>query len=208
MVSTSRCTRQGVLPEPGARHTIVSAGDGRRAPVPTESQVSFQRVYRRMRFGPPIVVVSGLPRSGTSMTMRMLVAGGMQAVTDGRRAADEDNPNGYFEEEKVKDLAQDPDKGWLRHARGKAVKIVSSLLPHLPDSNNYKVLFMQRDLHEVLASQSKMLQHRGETSDTGDDRMLELFRVHLASVQGMLRSRPCFEVHEIEYAAVVQDARV
>jgi sulfotransferase family protein len=169
--------------------------------------MSFQRMYRRLRFGPPVVVVSGLPRSGTSMTMRMLVAGGMPVVTDGRRAADEDNPTGYFEEEKVKDLALDPDKGWLRRARGKAVKVVSSLLPHLPDSNNYKVLFMHRDLHEVLASQSKMLEHRGETSDTGDDRMLELFRGHLVAVQAMLRTRPCFEVREIEYAAVVRDAR-
>lgn len=170
--------------------------------------MSLRRAFRRLCFGEPIVVVSGLPRSGTSMAMRMLAAGGMPLVTDGRRGADEDNPRGYFEEERIKNLAQDPDLGWLRQCRGKAIKIISHLLESLPDSNNYKVLFVNRDMHEVLASQAKMLARRGETSDTSDERMLENFRQHLVQVKAMIRSRPCFEMCEIAYAEVLEQPRL
>ena len=99
-------------------------------------------LYRRLRYGRPIVVVSGLPRSGTSMAMKMLEAGGLPVVTDGLRAADEDNPKGYYEDERVKDLHQAADKGWLRNARGRVVKIISFLLKSLPADNNYQVVFM------------------------------------------------------------------
>ncbi len=167
----------------------------------------FNRFYRRLRYGEPIVVVSGLPRSGTSMAMRMLEAGGMALVMDGIRAADEDNPAGYFEEERVKDLAREQDKTWLRASRGKAIKIIASLLEHLPDSNNYQVLFMNRDLREVLASQAKMLARRNETSTTKDERMTELFEQHLVRVKSMVRSRPCFELCEIEYKDVLENPR-
>ena len=122
----------------------------------------FPGLVRRLRYGPPIVVVSGLPRSGTSMAMKMLEAGGLAVVTDNVRAADDDNPRGYYEDERVKDLARDANRAWLRDARGKAIKIISFLLKDLPPDNNYKVLFMERDLGEVLASQQKMLDHRGE----------------------------------------------
>ncbi|MGH7803183.1 MAG: hypothetical protein ACREQJ_02445, partial [Candidatus Binatia bacterium] len=87
-----------------------------------------------------IIVVSGLPRSGTSMAMRMLAAGGMAIVSDGIRGADEDNPNGYFEDERVKALAKAPDKSWVAsEASGKALKVVSLLLQHLPATNRYRV---------------------------------------------------------------------
>ena len=119
-------------------------------------------LYRRVRYGPPIVVVSGLPRSGTSMAMKMLEAGGLSVVTDGLRAADEDNPKGYYEDERVKDLHQAADKAWLRDARGKVVKIISFLLKSLPAENNYQVLFMHRNLREIVSSQNKMLVRRGE----------------------------------------------
>ncbi len=128
----------------------------------------FPGLVRRLRYGPPIVVVSGLPRSGTSMAMKMLEAGGLAIVTDNVRAADDDNPRGYYEDERVKDLARDANREWLRDARGKAIKIISFLLKDLPPDNNYKVLFMERDLGEVLASQQKMLDHRGEDSATED----------------------------------------
>ncbi len=121
----------------------------------------LEGLYRRLRFGKPIVVVSGLPRSGTSMTMKMLEAGGVPIVTDGKRTADESNPKGYFEFEPVMRLHEDPDKRWLVEARGKAVKIISFLLASLPETHNYKVIFMHRDLYEVMASQSKMLEQRG-----------------------------------------------
>ena len=93
---------------------------------------TLQRIYRRFRHGEPIVVVSGLPRSGTSMAMRMLEAAGVSIVVDGVREADEDNPKGYFELERVKDLAQENDWGWLQDARGKAIKVISFLLRFLP----------------------------------------------------------------------------
>jgi hypothetical protein len=164
-------------------------------------------MYRRLRFGAPIVVVSGLPRSGTSMTMRMLAAGGMPVVSDDIRVADEDNPKGYFEVERVKALAQEKDKAWLREARGKAIKIISYLLQSLPDANDYQVLFMNRDLHEVLASQAKMLARRGETSDTSDERMLQGFEQHQARVKAMLQMQPHFTVLEINYRDVLEDPR-
>src|ERR671918_231313 len=98
---------------------------------------AVQNLYRRVRYGKPIVVVSGLPRSGTSMAMKMLEAGGLSIVTDGLRMADEDNPKGYYEDERVKRLHKDEDKAWLRGARGKVVKIISFLLKSLPLELNY-----------------------------------------------------------------------
>src|SRR5688572_29274329 len=114
--------------------------------VPKVLRLSAKRVpgyVRRWRYGQPIVVVSGLPRSGTSMAMKMLEAGGLVVVTDNVRTADDDNPRGYYEDERVKDLARDANRTWLRDARGKAIKIISFLLKDLPPDNNYKVLFME-----------------------------------------------------------------
>ena len=161
------------------------------------------RLYRRARYGAPIVVVSGLPRSGTSMLMKMLEAGGMAVVSDGQRSADQDNPKGYFEDERVKRLAQDPDKAWLRSARGKALKIISYLLKELPPDHNYKVVFVRRDLREVLASQTKMLARRGEAAETPDERMMELFENDLWRAIYLVKHRPQFETLEVGYAEVV-----
>src|SRR3569833_79554 len=106
-----------------------------------------------------ITVVSGLPRSGTSMMMQMLAAGGMPMLTDGVRGPDPDNPRGYFAFGPVKRTPQ--DARWLAGAPGKAVKVVHSLLPALPGGYEYRVLFMLRDMHEVLASQDTMLRRLG-----------------------------------------------
>ena len=102
-----------------------------------------------------VTVVSGLPRSGTSLMMQMLVAGGLSPLTDGVRAADENNPRGYFEHERIKRLAEEND--WLGEARGKVLKIVAPLIPSLPSAERYRVVFMERDLDEVLSSQWAML---------------------------------------------------
>src|SRR5438105_9566801 len=99
-------------------------------------------LFRPFR-GRPIVVVSGLPRSGTSMAMRMLEAGGVPLLTDRQRPADEDNPHGYYEYEPVKTLAEQRDLAWLKQAEGRAVKIVSSLLTWLPEGHRYRVIFMR-----------------------------------------------------------------
>ena len=160
-----------------------------------------------MRYGEPIVVVSGLPRSGTSMAMKMLEAGGLVVQTDGLRTADDDNPKGYFEHERVKELANETDKSWLGAARGKAIKVISYLLKDLPASYNYRVIFLRRDLVEVLASQSKMLANRGEAQAEDDARMTQLFEDHLWKAQYLLRSAPQFEVLSLDYRAVVAAPR-
>src|SRR4026209_2745330 len=108
---------------------------------------ALARFVRRLRYGRPIVVVSGLPRSGTSMMMQMLQAGGLEILTDAVRTPDGSNPKGYFEFEAVKDLDKGQAPAWLAGARGKAVKIVSSLVRWLPESNDYQVIFMQRNLN-------------------------------------------------------------
>lgn len=152
------------------------------------------------------MVVSGLPRSGTSMAMKMLEAGGLRVMTDGLRAADEDNPKGYYEDERVKDLHQEVDKAWLREARGKAIKIISFLLKSLPPDNNYKVLFVHRDLREIVASQNKMLVRRGEASDTPDERAVALLEEQVREARFFWR-RPHFEVLELHYKETLQNPR-
>lgn len=141
------------------------------------------------------------------MTMKMLDAVGLGTVVDGIREADEDNPKGYFEDERVKDLHKAGDKNWVRAARGKALKVISWLLKDLPDENYYKVIFMRRNLKEVLASQKKMLDRRGEISETSDERMIEIYKDHLWKVNYLFKHRPNFEAIDIEYAAVISDPR-
>lgn len=167
--------------------------------------MSFQRVYRRLRYGEPVVVVSGLPRSGTSMMMQMLAAGGVPVIADDLRQADESNPQGYYELERVKELDKGGDTGWIRDARGHAVKIIAYLLRFLPQDLNYRVVFMLRDLDEVLASQAKMLVARGENSESEDERMRRLFAGHLAQSRRLLRDRSCFQSVELQYGAVLSD---
>jgi hypothetical protein len=141
------------------------------------------------------------------MAMKMLDAGGLPLVTDGVRTADEDNPKGYYEFEPVKDLKDNADKSWLREVRGKGIKIISFLLDALPPENNYKILFMRRNLEEILASQTKMLDRRGESSQTEDARMMELWDAHLEKVFFQLRFRPWFETLELEYTRVLSAPR-
>jgi hypothetical protein len=162
-------------------------------------------MFRKFRYGEPIVVVSGLPRSGTSMAMRMLEAAGLSIIVDGIREADEDNPKGYFELERVKDLAQENDWDWLQGARGKAIKIISYLLKELPDDHNYKVLFMRRDLREVLASQAKMLERRGESNESDDERMVELYENDLWKANYLLKNNSHFDALMIGYRDVLDD---
>ncbi|MBT6051198.1 MAG: sulfotransferase family protein, partial [Candidatus Scalindua sp.] len=128
-----------------------------------------------------ITIVSGLPRSGTSMMMQILESGGMKIVTDNIRKANEDNPYGYYEYEKVKEIKE--DTGWLKETRGKAFKMVSQLLYDLPSDENFKVIFMKRKMNEILASQSKMLERMGSRKDgTSDVKMGEFFNKHLLKV--------------------------
>ena len=168
---------------------------------------TVSRFVRRLSHGEPLIVVSGLPRSGTSMAMKMLEAGGVSLVEDSIRTADEDNPRGYYEDERVKDLAQMNDKSWLREARGKGIKIISHLLRELPTDNNYKVLFIRRSLDEVLASQAKMLVRRGEETTTDDTTMRELFEGDLWRALYQLKRGPHFEFLELEHRAFLDDPK-
>ena len=164
-----------------------------------------RRLTRRSR-GEPIVVVSGLPRSGTSMMMRMLEAGGLAILSDGERAADIDNPKGYFELERIKNLEKETDKSYLRAARGKAVKVISFLIKDLPDENDYRVLFMRRDLDEVLASQQKMIDRLGSADAEAEAAaMKEAFRNDIARVRVLCRTRPNFELIELRYQEAIAD---
>ncbi len=151
------------------------------------------------RGGPQaVIVVSGLPRSGTSMMMKMLAEGGLPVLTDSIRSADEDNPNGYFELEQVKQLAEG-QKAWLANANHKLVKVISALLEHLPPEHHYKVLFMERQIPEILASQRKMLDRRQETSAISDAEMEAQFREHLKGIKYWLARQPNMEVMYVDY---------
>ena len=153
-----------------------------------------------------IVVVSGLPRSGTSMMMKTLEAGGLVAMTDSIRTADDDNPKGYYEFERVKQLDKG-DTAWLPEAQGKVVKVISALLKHLPGDYQYKVIFMHRHLDEILASQKKMLLNRGEDPNkASDDELRKLFEKHKASVISWLHTQPNIELLDIDYGDFLQDA--
>ncbi|MEW6128835.1 MAG: sulfotransferase domain-containing protein [Acidobacteriota bacterium] len=145
-----------------------------------------------------IIVVSGLPRSGTSMMMKMLVEGGLEAVTDNLRTADEDNPKGYYELEKVKQL--DKDNSWVSECQGKVIKVISMLLKPLPKDYHYKIIFMRRKMEEILASQRQMLIRRGQPTDTiADDKMAAMFNKHLQDIENFIASQPNMACLYISY---------
>lgn len=157
---------------------------------------------------PWVTVVTGLPRSGTSMMMQVVAAGGVPVLTDGVRAADEDNPRGYFELEAVKRLRAGPPppvEGWL----GRAVKVVIPLLYELPVGPPYRVVAMHRAVGEVLASQSVMLARRGRDgmqASAGDDAALAaVFEAEWRRAEAWLRSRPDAEFATLDYDRVVQN---
>jgi hypothetical protein len=152
----------------------------------------------------PIYVVSGLPRSGTSMMMKMLEAGGLKPVTDGIRSADSDNPKGYYELEAVKRTKD--DSSWVPGARGKVVKVISQLLADLPDSESYKIVFMRRNLDEVLASQKKMLENRAEDNKSTDSDMKSTFASHVEEVESWMRTAPNVEVLFVSYNRMQSEA--
>jgi hypothetical protein len=145
----------------------------------------------------PINIVSGLPRSGTSMMMQMCEAGGLEPLTDQQRRPDIDNLKGYYELEQVKKLEK--DTSWLPDARGKVVKVISVLLRHLPSEYTYKVIFMHRDMEEVIASQKQMLLRRGEPQRFKDEDLARMFGNHLQQVEQWLRDQRNLAVLSVDY---------
>ncbi len=169
-------------------------------------------IPNRSEPGPIHIIVSGLPRSGTSMMMQMLQAGGMPLFTDGQREADASNPRGYFETEAVKHTQE--DHSWLEAVDNRPVKMVYRLLYTLPLDRQYRVVFMRRDMQEVMASQCIMLKRLGQWKDAHDNVGMErLFREELATVDAWLAANPCFRTIYVDYgeciaAPVTQSRRI
>jgi hypothetical protein len=151
-----------------------------------------------------IVIVSGLPRSGTTLMMQMLDRGGIRALTDEIRAADTDNPRGYLEYERAKKTKADPS--WLPAARGKAVKMVSALLYDLPPTEKYRIIFMNRDLDEVLESQEKMLKRLGRAA-APRDQLQQSFGIHLDRLYQWLPTQTHLQVLQISYNDLINDPK-
>ena len=154
-----------------------------------------------------IPIVSGLPRSGTSLMMSMLAAGGLEVLTDQLRTPDDDNPVGYFELEDVKKLIKG-EHSWLASSNGKAVKVISTLLPYLPDGYHYRIVFMRRPMEEVLASQRKMLINRGENPDKiSDDQMAEIFEKNLQQTERWINSQSHATRIDINYKKLIANPK-
>lgn len=150
-----------------------------------------------------IIVVSGLPRSGTSMMMSMLEKAGIDILSDDIRKPDENNLRGYYEYEPVKNIEKGSE--WIKKAEDKAVKVVSPLIRDLPLDHEYKVLFMERKLEEVLASQRKMMQRRGEENDASTNNMKYIYQKHLKEIKRWIRNKNNIQALYIDYNEVVKD---
>ena len=152
-----------------------------------------------------LIIVTGLPRTGTSMMMKMLEAGGIAVITDKQRQAYEDNPNGYFELEQVKEIKR--DRSWLDASAGEAVKMVSMLLYDLPQDRDYILIFMKRNLDEVIVSQKVMLARKGERPSAEDEEMKRLFSKHLSEIEAWLSERKNFRTFYINYDEVLKQPK-
>ena len=169
----------------------------------TSLKSAIKRIFGNELF---IIVVSGLPRSGTSMMMSALKAGGMPLLVDGIREADGNNPRGYYEYEPVKKLPKG-SVDWIKSAKGKAVKIISALIEYLPSNNHYKVIFMERDIEEILASQQRMLARRGvvEEKPASDEDMQKSYQAHLKQVKSYFVENDWLDVIYVSYNKVLKD---
>jgi hypothetical protein len=151
----------------------------------------------------PTVIVSGLPRSGTSMMMQMLAAGGLPILSDAVRGADEDNPRGYFELEAVKRTRHDPT--WLAGSEGRGVKIIHALLTDLPTDRPYRVILMRRRIESVLKSQTAMLERLGQPgAELEPDELARIYEQQLEQVKDYMDRHACFEFIEVWYGAILQ----
>jgi hypothetical protein len=167
--------------------------------------INISKLFQGLRKnGPFITIVSGLPRSGTSMMQKMLEAGGIEPLTDLLRKADDNNPNGYYEYERVKALRQG-DVAWLTSAQGKSVKVISELLQYLPGNYSYRILFMERNINEVLASQQKMLASQGKSDAATDEQLAQLFAQHIHRTKTWIAAQPNMRVLYVDYNQVMQN---
>src|SRR6202795_3033518 len=153
-----------------------------------------------------ITIVSGLPRSGTSLMMQMLDAGGLPVLSDGEREADTDNPKGYLEWERIKQLPKEPSL--IAEAEGKVVKVISQLILSLPSGHDYRVVLMQRPLPEVLKSQDEMLRRRGNADSNANTSAIEdAFQRHLIEVNRWLVGKSNMQVSRVHYHRVLREPK-
>jgi len=151
-----------------------------------------------------LFIVTGLPRSGTSLMMQMLHRGGFPVLTDQQRRADTSNPRGYFEYEPVKKIAV--ERKWLAHAGGKAVKIVVPLIRYVPGHYACRVVFMERPLDEIMRSQETLLQKQGKVSDREEtNRLRDLFGKELRESKSLIAERSRWQVLFISYPDLMEN---
>lgn len=151
-----------------------------------------------------ITIVSGLPRSGTSLMMQMLSNGGMNALTDNKRKADVSNPKGYYEYDPVKNLEK--DRKWVPKAKGKTVKVIAQLLQYLPDHDaemrplSYAIIFMERELEEVLQSQQVMV---GKSSENTAN-LAVAFKKQVQRMKDLMEARPNVRICYLDYTRLLE----
>jgi hypothetical protein len=166
---------------------------------------SLRKLFKKSNDSKVIVIVSGLPRSGTSMMMKMLEATGLEILTDNLRTANENNPKGYYEFERVKGLKAG-DFDWLSEAQGKVVKVISALLEYLPNQYPYQIIFMRRNMDEILSSQRQMLIRDGKQDDpVNDGKLAELYENHLKKTETWLEQQPNIHTLYISYNQILGD---
>jgi hypothetical protein len=154
-----------------------------------------------------ITIVSGIPRSGTSLMMSMLAAGGLEVLTDNIRISDDDNLNGYFELEEVKKLLKG-EHAWVDESHGKVVKVISTLLPYLPSGYRYRIIFMRRAMKEILASQRRMLINRGENPDkVSDDQMAVFYEKNGQQIERWIDSQDNATRIDISYNQLMENPK-
>lgn len=186
-----------------ARRIAVSARAALRADDDAIKQAEEERLAAEESAIEPMdfLIVSGLPRSGTSLMMQMLHAGGVPVMTDSRRVADEDNPEGYWEWEEIKKLPKNPRI--LEQVRGKAVKVISALLPSLPRKHRYKIIYMLRPVGQIVDSQWVMLSHQGKLPKSEKQHLEEVQEHHSQQIREVLKKSDRVELLEVSYPELV-----
>lgn len=184
-----------------ARHRAIDRAEVKRS---AHSQATEAMTPGEAERGFTLTIVSGLPRSGTSLMMQMLAAAGVPVMTDAERRPDPDNPEGYFEWEEIRNVGQNP--GILRQAEGRVVKVITALLPALPKRNRYRIIFMDRPIAEVVASQRKMLLHRGESTAQADpERVTQALTRHREWILEALKRSAGFELLVVDYPGLIRE---
>ena len=188
----------------GLRQAASERADTRHAERQRRREAAAKKAAEEEAVQPmEFTLVSGLPRSGTSLMMQVLRAGGMELMHDGKRAADEDNREGYWEWEEIKSLKKNPRV--IEQAAGKVTKIISALLPHLPPKHRYKILFMKRPVGQVVDSQWKMLEHHGQQPKSEKTHLIATQEKHLAQLLATLRQSPRIDLLEVDFPELVAD---